>query len=95
MVPLTNVELQQQIEVLEARIDKKNQELSSIIEFKQIPEATLIRERMVLREKLVAIHEKYGTQKEKLLKRHDAVLKNSQIRMERIINAADTCEADV
>jgi phosphoglycerate-specific signal transduction histidine kinase len=90
-----NIELHSQIEILESRIDKKNQELRSIMDFKSIPNEVLDAERNELEEKLNAIYQKYELQRKKLLNRHDAVLKNSTIRLERKINAADASAANV
>jgi hypothetical protein len=52
-------------------------------------------ERNELEEKLNAIIQKYELQRKKLLTRHEAVLKNSTIRLERKINAADASAANV
>ena len=81
--------LQNQIEKIETEIDLKSKELLEIYEFGMIPDQVLIEEKNVLLRQLAEIKAYYSTRAAKVITRHDACVKNTNIRCSRIINAAE------
>jgi hypothetical protein len=74
---------------LETVIDLKSKEIFEISEFARIPDQVLIEEKNVLLRQLAEIKAFYANKAEKLISRHDACIKNTNVRCSRIINTAE------